>query len=1529
MGITSFCMDQEGWGPTSNTRPDLTPCMENTILLTVPSLVGIIALSARIFSMWRHDTPHNLGRTTLIYWLSQIFILASIIALVARAVFLKDEIYVPATMLSTVCLILVWALALVLNYFQHEYEVRSSDHIFALYIFSLVAAAINIRTMSLLNQTNYNQFQAFVAFFAFLSAGFIVEAWPRGRTQVQRQSQVGRYEKANLFSRLSFHFLQPILREGYKGPLSVKDIQDMMPRRIKSEFSHDLLNNRWQRAVIKAQSRSKSPSLFFTIMKTYGWSWVPIMIFRLAASTFLYVMPVLLNQLLNFIESYSSGQYQPVSLGLILAFGMFFASVLSAFCVGQYYQTAINVGVEIRTALIAMVYRKSLRLSNAAKQSNTAGEISNHMSVDAERWLQAVTSLPMLVSIPYEIALALWLLFNQIGWSIFVGLALIIVLVSTQGFIAKAYMQAKIKKMAAADNRMRLMNEILAGIKIVKLYGWEDSFKERVTTYRDEELVNLKFFGKLQVFMSTMFQSLPMVVGLITFSVYATVGGPNLGPGEITPQRIFVAISLFGLLAKPIGLTAGMMNESASALVSTRRIEKFLLAEEISGSNTEIVKQMPEDPNVPVVEIKNGVFAWDPEGHEGESGAEVKKNSMLDSKDIAAAEDEMATKKDHGPTLSNINLEFKQGELAAIVGRVGQGKSSLLNAIIGDMYKHRGSVRVHGRMAYVPQQAWILNDTVRGNILFGNSFDQVRYDLVLMACGLLPDIEMLPAGDKTEIGERGINLSGGQKQRVSLARAAYDGADLYLLDDPLSAVDAHVAQHLWKNLLGPNGLLKDKTRVLVTHAVQLLGHADRIVVLKDGQVSETGRYQELMDAGQSFYQLIKEFSVNHHRKHKEIDGAVEGNSEQESDDSTEDGEGAVEADTVADKDDKGELVSEEKMAEGSISWQVYIKYVKSMSYKYALTVVGLYALVQGIQIGSNIWLKYWVTNTGSGSLTLAGYLGIYAAFIVAFVLLSALVTYSAMVLAIVRAARRLHERLLNKVLRLPMSFFDTTPLGRIVNRFSSDILSVDELIPWNAFHSVICTFSVLATIIVIALNTPIFLAVVPFLVLIYGFVQAYYVRSSRALKRIDSVSKSPIYQHFSETLTGVTTIRALAADKRFIAENAARADVSANAYFAWIVTNRWLQIRLECLGSVIVLAAALFAVLSRDTLNPASAGLALSYAMGVTQDIVWLVSALCDLQNHLVSVERIEEYANKNPEAPSQTDIALPKNWPQAGQIEFRNYSTRYREGLDLVIKNIGFTVQPTEKVGIVGRTGAGKSSLTLALFRIVEAANSHWAKASHNGDDMDADLSKKDPASTHALEKVQVEEDGGSIWIDGVDISTVGLKDLRQHLAIIPQEPILFVGTVRDNLDPFEEMQDADLWEALERAHLKDHISSLEGGLSFKVSQNGENFSVGQRSLICLARALLRKTKILVLDEATAAVDVETDELIQKTIRSEFKDRTILTIAHRIKTVMDSDKILVLERGRVEEFESPAVLLQRPGSLFYSLAHQAGEVKM
>ncbi|KAG0364270.1 ABC transporter type 1, transmembrane domain-containing protein [Gamsiella multidivaricata] len=1537
MGVGAFCNDIEGWGPTSLTRPDLTPCVENTILLGLPALLVIIASFSQTIYMWKYGKSHNLGRANIIYWPSQILMLGNAVALFVRAGLLKDGDYIPAAMFSTISMAIAWLTVVPLNYYQHLQEIRSSDVIFSFYFFSIVASAINIRTMALLDQTNQDQFKAFVAYFAINILGFIVEAWPRGRTEAQRKSNASRYSKANLFSRISFQYLQPIVSSGFKTPLKPKDIAGMMPERIKTEYSHDHLNQLWQAQVTKHKARGTKPHLFTTVIKSFGWQWFPVLFFRFAASTLTYVLPQLLNELLSFIGSYKDPTPKPVSLGVILAFGMFFASLLNSICMAQYFLYVMNVGIEARTATIAMIYRKSLRLSSAAKQKSTAGEINNHMSVDAERWAEALPFMPMLISTPYEMAIAIWMLYQQISWSVFAGLGAIFLIAPLNGIIARVFLKQKNIKLAAMDERVRLMNELLAGMKVIKLYGWDDSFRERVGVYRRREVSSLRKIGIIFSFMSIMFQSVPLVVSLVSFAVYATHGGPNFGPGDITPQRVFVSISLFGMLTRPISMMSHIIAETIALTVASTRIQKFLLAEEISESTTDHLRTLPDDPSTPLIEIKDGLFAWEQEGPEIETEKEKKIREKQEAKKHKqlvkearkagkpAPEKEVPVEKNYGPTLMDINIKVARGDLTAVVGRVGQGKSSLLNAIIGDMYRRQGSVKVYGRLAYVPQQAWIVNATLKDNIIFGNEFDQARYDHILMACGLLPDIAMLPAGDQTEIGERGINLSGGQKQRVSLARAAYENADVYLFDDPLSAVDAHVDQHLWQHLIGPTGLLKDKTRLLVTHAIHHLEHTDRIIVIKEGRVAEVGRYNDLMEAKDSLYQLITEYSVNQGRARKEKSAEQGDDDLSDEDGMTEDG-GEKEALAVVQKDEKAELVAEEKMELGSVSWGVYVIYAKAASLKYSLLVVSLFVIGQAVQIGTNVWLKYWSSVAGTNRHTIAEFLGVYAALIVAYMVLNVGSSYITMAIAAIRASNRLHDLLLTKMLRLPMSFFDTTPLGRIVNRFSSDIFSLDELLPWNFINVFLCATSVIGTIVVIATSTPIFLVMVPPLVVIYLLTQTYYIRTSRQLKRIESVSKSPIYQHFSETLSGVTTIRALGANERFIQDNAGKADIAANAYFSWVTSNRWLQVRLEALGAVIVLAAALFAVLSRNTLDSANVGLALSYALSVTQDITWLVRSYCDLQNQLVGVERINEYASKNPEAPAQTDVKLPENWPQAGHVEFRNYSTRYREGLDLVIKDVSFEVQPAEKVGICGRTGAGKSSLTLALFRIVEAANSHWAKASHNGADSDADPAKTE--KTKDLEKVEVEEDGGSIWIDGVDISTVGLIYLRQHLAIIPQEPTLFVGTLRENLDPFNELQDADLWEALERAHLKDHISSLAGGLSFKVSQNGDNFSVGQRSLICLARALLRKTKILILDEATAAVDVETDELIQKTIRKEFKDRTILTIAHRIKTIMDSDKILVLEKGRVEEFEAPQTLLQRPNSLFYQLAQQAGEIK-
>ncbi|KAF9285855.1 Multidrug resistance-associated protein 1 [Mortierella alpina] len=1566
---------------------------------------------------WRRRLPLD----RWLYWISLACMLTACAALITRLVLL-DEARSPASTLASAALLVAWLVATGLNYLENQHSTRSSTYIYGFYVICLIASAISIRTMHDIHHTSQPQFASFCVYFGAICCGFIAEAWPRRlliethtKSHPQDESLEGEdvskptaFDRANLFSRISFHFLQKVVSLGYRRPLQDSDIANMMPRHTRTLRSYEFVSAVWERHVQKRKLANKAPSLLWVVFKAGGWAtWSSIVFFALTESAMDYVQPVMLDVILNYIASFSTDTPQATSLGVTLSIGLFVTSLLASLATGQYYLRGTNLGIELKSGLTSMIYRKSLKLSPGARREATVGEITNHMSVDAERICHAVTLIPRAISAPVEVALGIWLLYRQLGPSAFTGLGVVILAMPVQGFIGNVLNKAKDKKLEAMDGRVRLLTEVLSGIKIVKLYSWERSFQKKLETIREKELKHLMHIGTTMAFMLIMYTSLPSLMSLLSFVVYALFGGPGGTRGAMSAQVVFVSITLFNRLAKPIGTASSIVNQIISLNVAVKRVQGFLLQEEIDDSHLEYQETSlddlpksasettllgrgengagPERAQRPALRIQDGTFSWN-----NQETTRTSPDASLEKRTVSTTTTEEKETPSTNPTpvraaLTDINFEVPQGSLTVIMGRVGQGKSSLVSAIIGDMYTIQGRVQIHGRMAYVPQQAWIFNATVRDNIIFGKEFNQELYDKIVMASGLEPDLKMLPAGDNTEIGEKGINLSGGQKQRVSLARAAYQDADIYLLDDPLSAVDAHVDQHLWQNLIGPKGLLKDKTRLLITHGIHHLSEVDQIAVIKDGAIAETGTYEALMAAQGSFCQLIREYAMSEQKAREgvivEAESSASGVKAELPEESL---KTAVVADKGADptmpaaelaEDDDGELIMEEKAAEGSVGFAVFMGYAKATTYLFAALGPLGFALSQASQIGISVWLQNWASTENSGDQPSVGtLLGVYAALVALYIVCDTGVNLVILVSAGIRAARILHRNLLQTVMRLPMryaydpdehslsiqqgyckeqstnlhfcdfihtllsqySFFDTTPVGRIVNRFSSDMDNVDELVPFNISDFYFFLSSVIGTLVVISFSVPIFMALIPFLVVIYLVLQIYYIRSSRALKRLHSISKSPLYQHFGETLTGVSTIRAMRVHHQFILDNAIKSDRSSNAFFVFTIAARWLSVRLELLGSIIVLATSLLAVLGRETLGPSMAGLALSYALNVTFSITYLVTSFTDLQNQLVSVERIQEYTAKKQEAPLDMpkDEQLPESWPSSGKIVFKQYSTRYRQGMDLVIKKISFEVQPSEKVGIVGRTGAGKSSLTLALFRIIEAANSHWAKASDNAAaDSDADL--KTIASLHgdantageasALETVSVEEDGGSIEIDGVDISTVGLERLRQHLAIIPQDPTLFAGTVRDNLDPFDQATDVEVWEALERAHLKTYISSMPGGLSYEVSQNGDNFSVGQRSLICLARALLRKTKILILDEATAAVDVETDELIQKTIRLEFKDRTILTIAHRIKTVMDSDKILVLERGQVEEYDSPQVLLQKQG-LFYSLAQQAGE---
>ncbi|KAF9899194.1 hypothetical protein EC991_009336 [Linnemannia zychae] len=865
-------------------------------------------------------------------------------------------------------MVIAWIMGLILSHLESLYKIRASPYIFCYSLVSLIASAIVVRTLKETNHSDQEPFKALVAFLAINCTHFVVESWPRGRLAIQKNHSAGEYEKANFFSRITFHFMQPTVSLGYKRPLVQDDIDLLMPTEMQAAQSHLRLSTRWNAKKLKYGNQGDSrPSLMKTILFSFKSQWVPMIIMRVLTSVLTYVSPQLLNSLLGFIASYASPNeedHKPVESGMILAFGMFFTSILATFLNAQIQAASSNLGLEVRTALMSMIYRRALRLSNSARQKSTAGEITNHMSVDAERWPMSLPMVITSITVPLEIAIATWMLYGLIGWSIFVGIAAVILMMPIHAKLAGYFQSFRAARMKAMDIRIRLVNEVLGGMKIVKLYNWEVPFKERIAVVRRNEIKLLKQFGVLASVVSLVFTSTPLIITLVSLAVYATHGGPGATPGDMNPQTIFVTISLFGLLARPISLMASTLSQLTSITVATTRVQKFLLAEELDET---MIERELEDKNDqksgegrPVIEIKgSAVFAWCPEHAPVESEKqnknrekeEAKKQKLIEAKarkgNKPILEKKPVEEVDYSPTLTNINLSVAKGSLTAIVSRVGQGKTSLLSALIGEMYKRQETVRICGRVAYVAQQAWIVNMTLRDNITFGLEFDQEKYNRIVAASGLLPDIEMLPAGDQTEIGERGINLSGGQKQRVSLARAAYQDAGVYLLDDPLSAVDANVDQHLWERLIGPNGLLKDKTRLLVTHGIHHLEHVDQIVVIKDGQITEDGHYDDLMDSKGAFYQLIDEYSINAHKDRKkkilktdgefEVEETVEDksqedNEEEKSEAETRNGDEKVvkKIDLTAKKDEKAEeLIAAEKMVMGRVSWDVYRIYLRA------------------------------------------------------------------------------------------------------------------------------------------------------------------------------------------------------------------------------------------------------------------------------------------------------------------------------------------------------------------------------------------------------------------------------------------------------------------------------------------------------------------------------------------------------------------------------------------------------------------------
>lgn len=1251
--------------------------------------------------------------------------------------------------------------------------------------------------------------------------------------EIQGYSCITSEKKAGFLSRATFSWMNSLLKTGYSKSLDLEDIP-FIASEDQAKTNYQGFLDSWESQ--KNNPISSKPSSLCSLANFYLMDLLFTgfcAFFRTASVT---VGPLLLCLFVDYASGDKKFDYE----GYVLAGGLLFIKTVESFSQRHWYFEARRLGMKIRSALIAAIHQKQMCLSNLGKREHGVGEIVNYIGIDAYRIGDFPWWVHWIWIIPLQISTALIIFCITVGFATVPGIVLIFLVILISSPMAKVMQICQNQLMEAQDERLRATTEVLNGIKVIKLQAWEDRFKALVDKLRDKEFWWLRRAQITRAYGTILYWVSPIVVGSVIFFTCIFLEVP------LTATNIFTVLATFRIIQEPVRMVPDVLAAVIQVNVSLHRIDKFLQADELQSDAVER-KVFKETEHA--IRMENCTLTWHP-------------------------------KMEEQPALEKISMSIQHKQKVAICGTIGSGKSTLLQSILGEVPKSSGTICVSGHIAYVAQSAWIQTGTVKDNILFGNPMDELHYTKTLQSCALEQDIANFSHGDLTEIGERGINLSGGQKQRIQLARAVYSNADIYLLDDPFSAVDADTASSLFHDCI--LGALLEKTVVLITHQVEFLPAFDSILVMHEGKIQQQGTYERLLQESSTFKTLLHAHqealtSVIFPKGVKEQDFELncaktkKGPSPWANHESTEEISGI-----------KSLLVQDEERETGHRSLKPYFDYISISggSLVLAAMMFGQIAFV-ATNVSSSIWLATEISNPGVSEVCLIGVYTILSAISGAFVFMRSRLSAELGL----KASKSFYERLMSSVFKAPMSFFDSTPTGRILSRASGDLSILDLNIPFSFGFVMAGLFDLIGIILVVALVTwQILFVTLPMLLVVHKL-QAYYMASCRELSRMNSSSKSPILNNSSEIMYGSITIRAFQKTENFERKNMQLVDRDASLFYHIQGAAEWLSIRIEAAGNLLLFVATLLLVsLPENRISPGFAGLAVSYALAINSSQIGFVWWQCCLENYIVSVERIEQYMQIPEEEPKFIQHEKPPtDWPSEGKVMLADLKIRYKADSPLVLKGVTCTFEGGQKIGVVGRTGSGKTTLISALFRLVEPS-------------------------------------GGSILIDNINICSIGLRDLRLRLGIIPQDPVLFRGTVRSNLDPLSQYSDAEIWEVLDKCQLGHIIRRLPEQLDTSVDDEGQNWSGGQRQLFCLGRVLLKRCRVLVLDEATASVDAATDALLQSLLRKEFRHCTVITVAHRIPTVICSDNVLALRNGQLVEFGPPRELLQQQASLFARL---------